>query len=715
MNWKSIKTLFLHEMQMLCRDRRTIIFAIVLPVVILPVMLYISRSVETRRKKSLEEITYKYAITGTEAGTVRRLIEAHRGPASGRTGAKRAGRDAGSSFKFEEVTVPDPAASLRSGILHFYIYAMSGAEADALPDRETKDRSDEPRAQPKKGDADALLLKEPTRPPSVPLAQIHYQGDRDDSRAGRRNMREYLVGAIRSERDRVLREKGLALDPEDVFVLEDTSVASAAQATGSQIGKFLTLFLIMFILSGGSVVALDIVAGEKERGSLETLLTTAVRRSEIVAAKQLAILSVGLVIMLINVTNILVYVNFRIIELPADWVIRITPAAAAALICLFVPVAAFLSAVLLSISAYAKSYKEAQLYFFPVYLVSLVPGVAAVLPGVSLRSAIALVPLANVSVAAREVLVGQFDWPMLVVVLAVMVWSAVAMMRASTRMLSRERLITAGDLDVAGWAGGPALFPRHVLAWYAVMGAVLIAAVTNLPQMRSFRAQLLFNELALFLGFSLLMIWRYKLPLREALALRPVKPAVWLAVLAAIPSGHLVATGVFRLADLVVPVPRQVLEQFGREVLPADIPSWQLVFFLAVLPGICEEITFRGTLLYGLRRKFRPVTLALVVGLIFGLFHVALFRIIPTAFLGVVLTAVALLTGSIFPGMILHAGNNAYAYWLSRRDISVAKAGWDWYLIAAVVFAASLYAIYRVRTPYPGLRRRAGPERDRQD
>ena len=93
-----------------------------------------------------------------------------------------------------------------------------------------------------------------------------------------------------------------------------------------------------------------------------------------------------------------------------------------------------------------------------------------------------------------------------------------------------------------------------------------------------------------------------------------------------------------------------MLEQFGRELMPESIPLWQLILFVAILPGICEEIAFRGTLLYGLRRKLRPLPLAVSVGLIFGFFHVALFRIIPTAFMGVMLTAMALLTGSIFPG-----------------------------------------------------------------
>jgi membrane protease YdiL (CAAX protease family) len=166
-------------------------------------------------------------------------------------------------------------------------------------------------------------------------------------------------------------------------------------------------------------------------------------------------------------------------------------------------------------------------------------------------------------------------------------------------------------------------------------------------------------------------------------------------VLLAVPSGHIVSLNVFRLANLFLPVPREMLEQFSSQVLPEDIPLWQLVVLIAILPGICEELAFRGTLLYGLRRRFGPVGLVLVVGLIFGIFHFALFRIVPTAFLGVILTAMAVMTGSIFPSILAHAGNNALAIWLSRQSFSPDELKWWVHVIAFAVFAFSLYLMYR--------------------
>ncbi len=208
----------------------------------------------------------------------------------------------------------------------------------------------------------------------------------------------------------------------------------------------------------------------------------------------------------------------------------------------------------------------------------------------------------------------------------------------------------------------------------------------------------------LFLGGSLLMIRRYRLDRVQALALRAPRPAVWLAVLVGAPAGALTATGIFVLANLVIPVPRQMMEAFGQALLPDTIPFWQVLTLFSIAPGICEEVAFRGVLLHGLRSRFHPAVLALVVGAIFGVFHVALFRIAPTAFLGVLLAAVVLLTGSIFPAMLWHALNNVLGLLAGHNGWALHDLGAGLYLAAAAILALAFWIIYRNRTPYPGLR-----------
>jgi len=698
MNRQTLRVLLVHEFRMLLRDRRTIVFALLIPLILGPVIVFATKVMQDRRQKKLEEIDYRYAVTGSAAAELRAVLDRAR-----QKSARGAGSDAEipvAGFKFEEIKGVDPAAALRDRQIHVYLEALSGADADAVP---TKEKPAAPDSANRSGPASPISSEE-VRLPGVPLIRIYFHGDRDDSTGGLSRFRALLLAERRAERDALLADRGFPADPRSVLPLEENNVAGAGQEAGSYVGRFLTVFLLMLMLSGGSVAAMDSIAGEKERGSLETLLTTAAGRGEIVAAKQLVIATVAAVITLMQIGNLLVYVNFRLVELPKNFQLHVPPATLLILLALYLPLAAFLAALLLAISAYAKSYKEAMLYFFPVYLVCLAPALASFLPGISLRSAIVLVPLANVSVAVREIMVGKLDWVMIAATFAVMTGAAIWMVRNSVRMLSNERLITPGEFDVADISGGPALFTRHVWRWYALLAVLLFTIALNVPSLSTFRAQVLFNELVLFLGGALAMVLKYRLNPLEAFALRPVKPLVWPVALVLIPSGYITGLGIFRLADLVLPVPRRVLEEFGRELVPQGVPVWEMVVLLAVLPAICEEVAFRGTLLYALRRKFRPVPLALVIGIVFGLFHVALFRIVPTAFLGIALTAVALLTGSILPGMLIHAGNNAFGFWAGMHKYPLEALQWWQYLSAAAVFLLCFYVLYRERTPYPGLR-----------
>src|SRR5687767_6784923 len=74
MNWKTVRILFIHEMRQLLRDRRTVIVSIALPLVLMPLMLFISKKNIERRERNLGTITYKYAVTGSEAEQVRAVI-----------------------------------------------------------------------------------------------------------------------------------------------------------------------------------------------------------------------------------------------------------------------------------------------------------------------------------------------------------------------------------------------------------------------------------------------------------------------------------------------------------------------------------------------------------------------------------------------------------------------------------------------------------------
>ncbi|MFO7893032.1 MAG: ABC transporter permease subunit [Longimicrobiales bacterium] len=684
-------TLFRYELKMLLRDRRMIFFSVVLPLILLPGFILIMRFTEGQAEERRETRSYEYAVVGSGVDRARALID-----------SAMALPDADTAGGLEEVRPADPDSALDAGDIDFIVDALSATDARA--------RRDSIRAAEA---AETTHTADPADPagtdqaaPAVPVLELRFRGDNDESEAGAARMRSALMALRELRRHQVYRTGGLPVDPESVAVVERHEAASAERESGAQLALWLTPMLVMLMLSGGSIVAADAISGEKERGTLETLLTTSARRRDIVWAKQALIITTGVAITVINVANLALYLGLGLFELPERFVLSVAPVSLVLLLLLFLPLTVLISSALLMLSGYAKGYKEYQLYFFPVMLVFLVPSAAAVLPGMELASVIAFVPLANISVAVREVLVGEYSWAFLGVTIATTTGLAALMARVTERSLSTEKLITAAELDEADLRGGPALFPRRVLRWFAVLWALLFVTSAAFGGALGIRGQVAFNLLVLFLGASVLMAWRYRLDLREALALRWPRPAVWPAVLLGAPSAFITGVGVAQLGQLVFPIPERVIEAFGQFMVPEDIPLWQVVVFLAVLPGIIEELTFRGLLLHGLRKRLRPVALALATGVIFGFFHVELFRLFPTAYLGTILAAVTLLTGSIFPAMLWHALNNAVAlvpdylgWW---PDVVVIP--WWGYAAGVIGLAVAFGIIWTNRTVYPGLR-----------
>ena len=117
-----------------------------------------------------------------------------------------------------------------------------------------------------------------------------------------------------------------------------------------------------------------------------------------------------------------------------------------------------------------------------------------------------------------------------------------------------------------------------------------------------------------------------------------------------------------------------------------------------------QELTFRGVILHGWRRRFSPVVLCLVVGGIFGFFHFQIFRIPSTAMLGMILAAVTLLTGSVFPAMLWHAINNALALYLGSEGVDLAGGTWMTYAGGVVALGLALWIIWLNRSLYPDLK-----------
>src|SRR5262249_34061446 len=170
---------------------------------------------------------------------------------------------------------------------------------------------------------------------------------------------------------------------------------------GFLLAVLVPLVLILMTMTGAVYPAIDLTAGERERGTLELLMATPVSRVELLAAKYTAVLTVAVLTALVNLS--MMTITFFIFGgwLYAAGTLGLSLGMIPVVLFLVVLFAGFYSAVLLVVASFARSFKEAQAYVVPLTLVSLVPGLLALVPGLELGFGLALVPLLNIVLLAR--------------------------------------------------------------------------------------------------------------------------------------------------------------------------------------------------------------------------------------------------------------------------------------------------------------------------
>jgi len=200
--------------------------------------------------------------------------------------------------------------------------------------------------------------------------------------------------------------------------LKTVDTADERENLGEKIGGFIPYLLIILCMTGAMYPAIDIGAGEKERGTLETLLLTPQSRLAIVLGKFFTIMTTGIFTALIAVSSLLFWSYFIGELADIDAVKRVMSSVGildmSLVLLMLLPVSAIFAAILLAISIYAKSFKEAQNYMGPVSILGFMPVMIVMLPGVQLDGIWSYIPISNVALAIKEILKGTIEYQHLV-------------------------------------------------------------------------------------------------------------------------------------------------------------------------------------------------------------------------------------------------------------------------------------------------------------
>jgi sodium transport system permease protein len=233
------------------------------------------------------------------------------------------------------------------------------------------------------------------------------------------------------------------------FEVKPHNVAPPEKSGGALFfGGFIAYIVVFLCLNGGMHPAMDLTAGEKERGTMETILSSPISRAHLVLGKFLLVLTTALVTAALSVISM--GISFAIVNAlhtkpiqagESDVALHIGFGAALSVFIMAVPLAVLFASVLLTIASFAKSYKEAQSYITPLLFIVILPAIAAMLPGVELDLKLALVPVLNVSLLCKELVIGTYHWNYIAIIfLSTCVYAAAALFIA-VKMFQRESVL----------------------------------------------------------------------------------------------------------------------------------------------------------------------------------------------------------------------------------------------------------------------------------
>lgn len=610
------------------RDRKTIVMMIVLPLLLYPLIFLALGQATAMQVEALRTTTMKVGAAPSVPVALREAIDKE---------------------EFTSLVVVEDVAELRSqvgeGQLQAGLLVSDGDPAGILEAGET------------------LELR------------IVFDGGSDVSRQAEQRLRKSIEAFESAELDARLKRMGKPRSYVEPVAVKADNVAPPARQGGYFLGQILPMLISVLMIGATFYPAIDLTAGEKERGTLQTLLTAPITPMVIVGGKYMAVVTLAIITGLMNLVS-MAFVALAI-PLPAEVSDQVSLSFGIDVFFLvllaLVMLGMMFGALMMAIAVTAKSFKEAQNYLTPLYLVCIFPLLISGLPGVQLTEVSASIPIVNLALAIKSLLVDGAASPLLgIVFVSTACWIALALALAAR--VFRNEAVLLGD------AGISALFARRggrfatrppvptVGEMVVLLGLTLLAMFygTLLLQGAPLLAIIHATQWGFLLLPALILVAVLKLDFKATFKLR--WPPAW-----ALAAGLLAGLGTWVGAQLIVqalfetdvlPVPNPAMEEFSRQLAElARSPDTAVLLFagVALAPAICEEALFRGVVQGALSRRMTARAAIVIQAALFGIYHLNVYQAIPAFAVGLLMGWLAHRSRSLLPGVVLHALHNGLA------------------------------------------------------
>lgn len=652
MNTKIISTLVKKEMLDVFRDKKTVIMMLLVPVILYPLIFIGIIQLMTFISSSMEKQNYRIAVEAEDEGRFLQKLDAFRqGGAAEETDAEQASRD-------------DGAAEEQS-------YEITIIDADSIADYETALNEEE---------IDAYVLGHVQE--GRMQYDVYYLSSVNNSSYAANLMQDVCDGLKEDMTRRMLMEEGMDVEA----VLEPVSyekqdIASSEQSIGSIMGSILPFMLVVSLLMGTMYPAIDTTAGERERGTLETILTLPVTNRQLIVSKFITVAAIGIISALLNILSMgaIAFYMYKMMDMQMDMgsfdVAKFIPAILVCILAVFA-FSLFISAIAMCVTSFAKSYKEANNYITPLMLVVMFIGYIGFIPNVEMTQTVAMVPVANICILIKNMLLFKVDYAAIAVVLLSNIAYAVMAILFLSKIYDSEAILFSDT------KAGLQLFERRENlkkggvptvsdVWFVVaLTTLLVLYVGSMLQVK-FGLAGVFGTQMILLCVPLFLVLYTKRDVKLTYGFSGAKVMGYLGgvllIVGAILVNMVLAAGMMRL----FPESMSNLETTFSNIFGDNVAAVFLV--VAVTPAVCEEMLFRGVILHSLKAKYRTSSAIVITAALFGLYHMSLVKFLPTGLLGLALCIVVWKTGSIYPAMLMHFINNAVSVLLTYYPKQVEK------------------------------------------
>lgn len=643
MNWQLISHVARKEGLELLRDRRTLFVNIVLPVLLYPVlMLFTLQVLQLTRESDLDRPMIAVLTAPDELHHA--LLENPEKPRP-----------------FRILALDDEQQAFLRQALEDLATDPHGARASALAALRRFDLVAVLHAAPRPEGGWRLMLASDDAHRRHPLVMP--------------SLLPILEGVSQRLLETELVQAGLPPSLAQPLLLNEMRLSPPAETMRARLAGIVPLLLVLMALSGAFYPALDLLAGERERGTLESLLCWPGERRDIFLGKLAVVVLAALVSVLLNLASLGLTAVIGISALPEGAAglgglaggLQLGVGVLALCFLTLLPLVVTLAAVSLALAGLAASYKEAQNYLSPLFLLVMVPAFTTLIPTAAPSAALDLLPVVGPLLALKGALESpSIPWGHLLLSAAASTALAAVVVAWSVRLLDSERflypgLVRAGWGRWRRWGRGPAM-PGGLEAlglFAACTGSFLLLG----PQLARFGAVAqIVGPLLVGLALpTLLHAWLGAYDHRRCLGLAATTRAWWLGGLAAGALTILVSLGVGALQNQLLG-PHPGLESGELQRLLDEL-HWLgglplLLLCLALAPGICEELLCRGTLLRGLRHNLGTTWALLISSFCFAALHADPLRFAPQLLAGLALGLLVLRSGSLLPAILAHSVHN---------------------------------------------------------